>query len=323
MTRRRWHSPVARALCLATGHADPAAGITRLAMDLIDEVGFDGPPVSLPVLASFQGIREIRTAAMASAARLIPSGDALLIEVNQDHSPERQRFSIAHEIVHTLIPTYDRRPIEDAQTGTFASGSEEELLCDIGASALLLDARWLCPLALGADPKIQALLDLATRFEASLQATAWKLATLDLWPIAFVFWELGYRKNERTAPGQVMLPELRAFGGPVPKLRVKWSAAAESFGHFVPPNKSADTTSRVVTCWRTEKPTRGIETFVWRRSTINAYCESVYAPYRLGTQLIPRVVSLLLAQERQSEDVPSHRTPGVPIPIPVLTEKDG
>jgi len=167
MTTRRWYSRDAQLLRLRTGARDPAVAISTLAENLLDEVGFDGPPFRPDILASFRGISDIRRHPMASAARLVPGDRGLIVEVNVDHSPSKQNFSIDHEITHTLLPTYSGQSVEDVVTGQFSLTSEEELLCDIGASTLLLDGRWLCPLARDAGPSLDTLFQLAETFGAS------------------------------------------------------------------------------------------------------------------------------------------------------------
>lgn len=188
--------------------------------------------------------------------------------------------------------------VDDAVTGTFPNVSEEELLCDIGASALLLDPRWLGPLARDAGPSIQTLLLLAGLFGASLEATARKLVELDLWPCAIVTWEPGQRKSARLPAGQGLLAGLEHLGAGWSKLRVKRPYVSRSFGHFIPENKSADDTSVVALCRVADEPLRSVEQFVFGRLPIRLYCECVYAPYKLGAETRPRVISLLLPAER-------------------------
>lgn len=304
MKPTRWSSRVARSLVLATGALDPAAAISLLATDLIDEAAFDKPPFTPQVLASFKGVREVRERPMAGAARLMPENRELVIEVNQDHPRGRRNFSIDHEVSHILLPTYSGQAIEDASTGMFPDWSEEELLCDIGASTLLLDPRWIKPLAIERGPSIQTLFDLSGTFDASLQATAWKLADLDLWPCAFVFWEPGYRKGEAPDRSQPLIPGFEIFGLPNPKYRVAHPYGSPSFGRFVPLNKSVEPTSLVAQCADGREVTWGSEDFDLGREIVRLYCENAYAPYKAGGVARPRVVSMLLAA------APSAPSPG-------------
>jgi Zn-dependent peptidase ImmA (M78 family) len=293
--RRRWFGRAAALVCDDAGVDDPAAAIRVIARRLIDEAQFVQPPFTPEILASFSGVRDVRRVHMQSAARLVPMGDSgLTIEVNQGHSVGKQNFSIDHEVVHTLLPTYDGSAVDDAETGTFADSSEEELLCDIGAAALLLDDRWLQPVALDAGPSMATLRFLAESFGASLQATARRLAELDLWRCAFVMWEPGFRVADRIHASQSLLPVFDALGPPIPKYRVTVAYASPSFDYAIPRNKSVARSSLVSACGDDGTFTCGVETFDLGRSSVPLYCENLHAPYRANGALRSRVISLLL-----------------------------
>jgi hypothetical protein len=136
---RRWFSREARLLSIAAEEADPAQAIAKLARDLIDETGIASPPFRPCVLASYRDVADVRRRPMRSAARLVPEDGKLYIDVNQEHSTGKQNFSADHEVVHTLFPTYTGQAVDDPETGLYWTGTEEEQLCDIGASRLLLD----------------------------------------------------------------------------------------------------------------------------------------------------------------------------------------
>ena len=107
--------------------------------------------------------------------------------MNRTHSRGKRRFSIAHEVAHTLLPGYSGEAVDDDTTGAYAPANEDEALCDVGAATLLLDPRRLRNYANDAEPNLAALVTLANLFDASLQATAAQLAALNVWPCAFVF----------------------------------------------------------------------------------------------------------------------------------------
>jgi hypothetical protein len=302
---RSWRSGAALSLLKVTGETDPIAGITRLAEELVDEAGLDGPPSDLRMLASFQGIRCIRPARMVSAARLVPEGGALVIEVNENHSLGKQNFSVGHEITHTLFPTYSGEMVEDEETGEFRDDMEEELLCDVGASVLLLPERWLRPVASELGSTLHTLFHTAERFEASLQATARKLTQIDLWPCAIVFWEEGFRKSERIPEGQSLIPGLDGYGYPTPKLRVNAAYTSRSFGHFIPRNKSVHEDSVIVACRNSSDSMAAVERFDLGHAVVTLHCESIWAPYRLGNTLRNRAISLLLPVTTHSMSFPS------------------
>ena len=301
MADRKWYSREAHALTHVTGERDPVQAITVLAQRLIDEAGLDTPPFAPDVLASFQNVLEVRRTTMASAARIFPENGHLIIEVNRDHSMEKQNFSIDHETSHTLFPTYTNRCIEDEDTGVFSISSEEEYLCDVSAATLLLDPRVLEPRARDYGPSIHSLVELATLFGASLQATARQLASSDIWPCAFVCWEPGVRKAEELSEEQDFLPGLESWGKPKEKWRIKNAYPSSSFRHFLPFNKSVEYSSLVAQAASVpEEFTAGSEYIDLGSETVNLYCQNLFAPYRRGQDIQPRVISLLLTDPCQA-----------------------
>ena len=297
MSRRRtyWRSDAAQALTLLTGIPDPAAAMIACADNLLDEAGVTEPPVPLKMLASFQGVRAIEKADMQPSGRLIAmprTGLALtgghIIQVNRAESTTRQNFTIAHEIAHTLLPAYAAHPhdVEDVHTGDYPPTAEEEHLCDVGASALLLPERWLRPAAQQRPPSLASLQDIARQFKASLEATARAVARLDVWPFALVFWEPGWRKADRAAAAQ---------GDPIPPaLRVTRAIAAPSFGVYIPRNKSVAEDTSIYQAYASGSPTHGIDRLTLRTADTDVQAESVYVPLMRGAVLHPRVVSFLL-----------------------------
>lgn len=288
MNPRHWSSDAAHALCRVTGHSDPVAAMIARADALLDEAAVAGPPVPLAVLASFQGIRSIETIDIVASGRLIVHPEGSVVQVNRAESPARRQFTIAHEIAHTLLPAYAAHPhdVEDVHTGDYPPTAEEEHLCDVGASALLLPERWLRPAAQQRPPSLASLQDIARQFKGSLEATARAVARLDVWPFALVFWEPGWRKADRAAAAQ---------GDPIPPaLRVTRAIAAPSFGVYIPRNKSVAEDTSIYQAYASGSPTHGIDRLTLRTADTDVQAESVYVPLTRGAVLHPRVVSFLL-----------------------------
>ena len=171
---------------IALLQATPAAvdaedAIRRRARALINEVQsvfvWEGPPFDLIALASYRGFQVIMTGGLAPSqdACIIPG----LIAINSSKPPRRRRYSLAHEISHTLFPDYDdtlrsagklwrdaRKPMK-----TDAANVELERLCDIGASELLLPEFAFRPLLLADGLSLDTVVRLSTLFDASLEAT--------------------------------------------------------------------------------------------------------------------------------------------------------
>lgn len=195
---RQWRGEVAYQIMIRTGQPDPILSMQALTAELLDEAGQVGPRIDLDVVGSFQNIVSIVQCEMASAGRLVPTARGFLrVEVNKDHLSPKQRFTVAHEISHTLLSSYHNNRvdqiIEDAETGTFPEGDsdsrEEEFLCDIGAAALLMDARFLQEYLKRFPLSIELLQKVVRDFDVSLHAATRRIAELAEVPIAFVIWE--------------------------------------------------------------------------------------------------------------------------------------
>lgn len=138
-------------------------------------------PVDILELARRRRITEVRRVSLASRrqfdARLTVAPDGFQVIVNADHPLVRQRFSVAHEIVHTFF--YDvaaSPPVRLAPQGDHA----EEILCNKGAIELLVPT-----VTLEASQQLmyrtaQSVLRLADEFEVSPQAMSRRLVD-DYW----------------------------------------------------------------------------------------------------------------------------------------------
>jgi Zn-dependent peptidase ImmA (M78 family) len=303
---RRWLGREARLLEIIMGDTDAARAMQRRAQELLEEAEVTEPPFDLARVASYRGVRVIRQLPMSTDARLVPEVDGLAVEVNVSHTRGKRRFSIAHEVAHTLLPGYSGEAVYDDTTGSYAPANEDEALCDVGAATLLLDPRQLRKLASDADPTLATVLALANLFDASLQATASQLAALNVWRCAFVIWEKGYRKAEQPQQDAPLLPGLEAIGRVQPRLRVRVCYPSAGFPHFIPSNKSAPFASIVVSCQTESRSVWGVETFDFGQGPVRLTCESLYAPYAAHGTMRERVLSIFLPSP-----IPAPRAPAV------------
>lgn len=80
---------------------------TKIAQKLISETKTGAPPVNLDKILSHVGINLLPYAFPEKvSAILLKESDMLVVGVNSTHHPNRQRFSIAHEIGHYLLGHY-------------------------------------------------------------------------------------------------------------------------------------------------------------------------------------------------------------------------
>jgi hypothetical protein len=129
--------------------------------------------------------------------------------VNAHDRPERQRFTVCHELAHIVLglPS-DHKALP---WWSYAKRSPEEICCDIFAAELLLPYRLFRPAAEESAVGFDTVEDLAARFLASLTATGSRFAAVVSAPCAFVLSEQG---TVRYASRSAALREANAWIAP-------------------------------------------------------------------------------------------------------------
>lgn len=140
MAGREWKSVSVKKMA---GGADPVEAVSdmarRMVLDAMDK-GWAGPPYDPALLAGLRGIRVEPNEAILDA-RLVPEdGGGAVIEYNPNRPGSRIRFSIAHEIAHTLFPDH-RDAVRNRSAAPVPAGEHEvEMLCNMAAAELLMPA---------------------------------------------------------------------------------------------------------------------------------------------------------------------------------------
>jgi Zn-dependent peptidase ImmA (M78 family)/O-acetyl-ADP-ribose deacetylase (regulator of RNase III) len=165
---------------IALGATDPVEEIkTRAQSTVLDaiEKGWQGPPYDPSQLAEMLGI-QLKPNPDVFDARTSARSGRFVIEFNPLRPPARLRFSLAHEIVHTLFPDCAEE-VRHRATHEDMSGDEWqlEMLCNVGAAEILMplgvfptDAQLL--------PNVETILDLRRRFMVSAEAVLLRLMRL-------------------------------------------------------------------------------------------------------------------------------------------------
>lgn len=123
----------------------------------------------------------------------------LHVTVNGNDSPERQRFTVCHELGHHVLGLPSEH--QGLAPWSYAKRPINEVLCDVFAAELLLPAHLFKPLVDSAAPGFSFIERIAGEAEASLMATASRFAALAAFPCAFVLSEKGKIKySVRSAP---------------------------------------------------------------------------------------------------------------------------
>lgn len=257
-----------------TGADDPFVAVRIKAREVVaglhQTLGVE-PPFCMKTVASFRGLHLSEDDPRFSPdSEIAPEANGrVVLRVNKDRPLCRQRFSISHEIGHTLFPDYHlavrcRKANDRVWAG---SGDLLETLCDVAASELMFPTPWFTDrigtMSLSAD----SLATLADDYEASREATVRRYVELHPEPLAAVFfsWKLKpVEKREiearsRTKPlfSEMKLPQ------PVPLLRVDYRIVNDAFASictdFIPKDKSIPSEGPVYDASNSQTPHDGTQ----------------------------------------------------------------
>jgi len=162
------------------GAEHPIEKIRQRARTLVLEAiekGWEGPPFDPFRLAELLRM-EIVPSQEVFEARTVPSGSKFRIEYNPNRGLNRARFSVAHEIAHTLFPDCaDAIRNRLSYHGGQGDNWQLEMLCNIGAAEILM------PVGSGLECPIRpndfaGILDLRERYKVSTEALLLRMASL-------------------------------------------------------------------------------------------------------------------------------------------------
>ncbi len=118
------------------------------------------------------------------AGYCVSMGGTRYIVVNGSDPPERQRFTVCHEIGHIVLNLPSQH--SGLPAWSYAKRPPNEVFCDVFAAELLLPYELFKPIAERAIVGFGALDDLARKFLASVTATGSRFAAAVDTPCAFV-----------------------------------------------------------------------------------------------------------------------------------------
>lgn len=195
-----------------------------MAAALLSEISLE-PPVGVDVIASLQGISRVEVVPQPWAGCLTTTDQGLVIRLSDRDSRSRQRFTAFHEVSHTFLPGFALAPQFRCDPGENQKRSNEEYLCDLGASELLFPRyhfeRDITELSFGMD-SVELL---ARKYEGSLEATTRRLVDLSADQMMMVVLDVRLKPSEVDSPNAT------------PKLRVRYCHGNGDWP-FVPKFKS-------------------------------------------------------------------------------------
>jgi hypothetical protein len=231
---------------------DPESAVRAKARLIVRDfcVAFDAsPPFNLEAMASFRGLRASKQAPRHSKdSEIAPIGGGKVeLRVNRDRPYTRQRFSIGHEVGHTLFPEYAVKvQCRKAIDRDWADPNDLiEALCDVASTELLFPLPWFSRSVEELDMTADSIGALATGYEASREATVRRLVEVHPSPLAAVFFHWKWKPTEMTAMSRDRT-QRRLLGTPLAipekKLRVDYAVLndgfAKKYGGHIPKDKS-------------------------------------------------------------------------------------
>lgn len=171
--------------------------IERIAATTISELE-ERAPVDLRVVASYRGINHIDVVPMPMSGCLAPEDGGIRMLLNSRDSIRRRRFTGFHEVGHSFQPGYrTRRQYRCNSSIKPRSDIDPEALSDAAAAALLLPEAEFAPEVRESVCGLSSVIDLADRYQASVQATAYRFQRY--WPEPTLVVVLEQRAPQRRA----------------------------------------------------------------------------------------------------------------------------
>lgn len=223
-----------------TGEEDPFAAVRRKAQGVAAHffaTFSEEPPFNMKAIASLRGLHWSDDDPRFSAdSEIAPEGDGrVVLRINKARPASRQRFSIGHEIGHTLFPEYQlavrcRKAIDRSWAN---SDDLLETLCDVAASELMFPSPWFNDRVSSLTFSAISIAQLAGDHQASRDATVRRLIELSDEPLAAVFFSWKLKPTETRATNrhrnqQDMFADLGRVQ-PAPMLRVDYPILNDGF----------------------------------------------------------------------------------------------
>ena len=169
------------------GTCDPLDAIEQAARDIVFQAvenGWEGPPFDPFELAAILGIEVVPKDELRDARTIPVGGGEVAIEYNPTRPRHRLRFSLAHEIAHTLFPDVGKiLRYRDNPTAGPPDGWQLELLCNVAAAELLMPTDML-PMLREGPIEIEELIQLRSTFGVSTEALLRRATKLATYPTA-------------------------------------------------------------------------------------------------------------------------------------------
>jgi Zn-dependent peptidase ImmA (M78 family) len=190
---------------------DPISAITLRARNMVLDAiqrGWSGPPYNPFTLAEMQGIKLLPSDRVIDARTYSDNEQQFTIEYNPQKTAARMRYSIAHELGHTLFPDCAERVRNRAtHQEMIADDWQLESLCNIAAAEILMPFGMLED-QLSVRPSAGLVLDLRRRYLTSCEAVVNRLIRITSYPCLAFFARLSAEASRYFVEYQIPSPRL-------------------------------------------------------------------------------------------------------------------
>ena len=192
------------------------------ARKFVRDAGIDSIPVDIERYAATVKVRIKVSCDLddEESGQTFPIGGKHIVTVNGNHSEERQRFTVLHEIAHIVLELPSQHHGTNITTEDMLSyrrRPKEEILCDVFAAECLLPCDQFRKDVEDMDVSMDAVKALAARYKASVTSTGSRFAVNCNVPCAFVLMEHGEIRYVSMSKFLRELDGWIEFGVPIPR----------------------------------------------------------------------------------------------------------
>lgn len=190
---------------------DPISAITLRARNMVLDAiqrGWSGPPFNPFTLAEMRGVKVLPTDRVLDARTYSDDSEQFTIEYNPQRAAARMRYSIAHELGHTLFPDCaDKVRNRATHQEMTADDWQLESLCNIAAAEILMPFGMLQE-ELSVRPSAGLVLELRRKYLASCEAVVNRLIRLTSYPCVAFLARLSAETTRYFVEYQIVSPSL-------------------------------------------------------------------------------------------------------------------
>ena len=210
----RWTHPSVKRLA---GDADPVQIVIQRARDLVLEAtdkGWKGPPFDPVLLAAHLGIALLPCNDIEDARVVPQKGTNVKIEYNPNRPRHRIKYSIAHDLAHTLFPDCAEAVRNRLKRDEIVGNEWQlEMLCNIAAAELLMPFG-VFPRLDGDNLNINFLIELGKEYEVSNEAVFMRAVKLTSYPC--IMFSTRFDESSQSYSLEYGIPS-KSWGQPVPR----------------------------------------------------------------------------------------------------------